>query len=152
MPETNKVNEELEENENAGSKMIYIQIADRWKIGHDGTQWLLAEGAKDPKDKNKRSYKNCYPSTLRYALELVSEADLTELFDSYYTLKEISEKFDELVSRPYEDKKDAIDKWFDSIVLTDDIEKKYNSKCKELVKLRNEFKQFKIDHGYEGEE
>ena len=148
MEKTVKVNEELE---NEGSRMIYIQVANRWKVGHDGTQWLLAEGAKNPKNENNRSYTNCYPSTLRYALKLVSEADLTELFDSYYTLKEISEKFDELVSRPYGNKKEAIDKWFDSIVLTNDMEKKYNSKCKELLNLKKEFKQFKTDHGFEGE-
>jgi hypothetical protein len=150
MPEMNKVNEELEEENN--SRSVYVQISPIHRLGHNGNEWVLWTAPKNPKDPNKIKYSPCYPSTLRYALKLVTKDELFEAFSNFDVMEELSYKFDELFNKTYSERKAAIDTWFDSIVLNSDVEKKYDNKCKELIKLRNEFKQFKIDHGHEGEE
>ena len=134
------------------SNSVSIQISNKHRLGHDGTQWILWTALGNPKDKDNIKYKPCYPSTLKYALELVSKDELFEAIDNFHVFKDLSDKFDEMFKNPYEDRETAITTWFGSIVLTDEVEKKYNVRCRELSKLRSEFKQFKIDHGFDREE
>ena len=111
----------------------------------------------NPIIKIKDSIDKAYLPTIAFVCKYILDSELkSALSDNEISdiksLLELGERFDELFLLPQKERLADACKWFNRFVLTNDMEKKYNSKCKELVKLRSEFKQFKVDHGYEGEE
>ncbi len=97
-----------------------LQVTERHRVSFDKVQFTLYTRAKEVKGDGDGTYTPTYHPTIGNMLKHVLMDEFKEKLDAFDDVKELSDKFDELVANPHIERVNTVSKWFEGFVWLED--------------------------------